>query len=398
MIRRLPALALLLTLLSPSLGIAEGAEPSSSQPRGGRFDKPVSQAELRQAIGRGVDYLVKHQNANGSWGSPAPNMFLDIYSPVPGSHQAYEVASSALALSGLIEVGGDRPGVAAAIRRGADWLLANHRVKRVHPRVLYNTWAHAYALEAFVRLLDREPDEARRARYRAGAVEAVALLDRFQYVDGGWGYYDFSHRTRKPGHGQANSFTTATALAALAMARDAGIEVPDRLVKPALRLIRMSRLPGGAYSYGFGFSFRMPWGVNKPEGSLARTPGCQAALLAWDDPVPIRRVVAALDRLEKLGHFLQIARKYPRPHESWFQNSGYFCFYGYYYATWLLQRVDPKVRAHHQARIAAHLVPLQEEDGSFWDYQLFGYHKAYGTGYVLVALGRCLSAAPTTGP
>ena len=374
------------------------AEPSSSQPRGGRFDEPVGEAAIREAITRGVDYLVKHQNGNGSWGSPAPNLFLDIYSPVPGSHQAYEVASSALALSGLLEAGGDRPGVAAAIRRGADWLLANHQVRRVHPRVLYNTWAHAYALEAFVRLLVREEDEERKARLRAGAREAIDLLDRFQYTDGGWGYYDFSQRTKRPGHGQANSFTTATVLVALGLAKDAGLEIPDRLVKPAARLIRMSRLPGGAYSYGFNFNFRRPSGVNKPEGSLARTPACQAALLAWDDPVPLRRVVAALDRLEEKGHFLHIARKYPRPHESWFQNSGYFVFYGYYYASSLLPLLDPAKRRHHAARMAAHLVPLQEEDGSFWDYQLFGYHKAYGTGYVLVTLGRCLRAAPSTDP
>ena len=398
MSRRVLSYALLLALLTPCGRAAGAAEPSSSQRRGGRFDKPVTEAQIRETIARGVDYLVKHQNANGSWGSPAPNMFLDIYSPVPGSHQAYEVASSALALSGLLEVGGDRPGVADAVRRGADWLLANHQVRRVHPRVLYNTWAHAYALEAFVRLLDRETDEGRKARYLAGAREAVDLLDRFQYVDGGWGYYDFSYRSKKPGHGQANSFTTATGLVALGMAQEAGIEVPDRIVKPAARLIRMSRLPGGAYSYGFGFSFRMPRGVNKPEGSLARTPACQAALLAWGDPVPKRRIQAALDRLETLGHFLLIARKYPRPHESWFQNSGYFCFYGYYYATSLFDHVDPDQRTRHAGAIASHLVPLQEEDGSFWDYQLFGYHKAYGTGYVLVALGRCLNEIPSTDP
>mgnify|MGYP002066759835 FL=1 len=48
----------------------------------------MGEAAIRETIARAVDYLVKHQNANGSWGSPAPNLFLDIYSPVPGSHQA----------------------------------------------------------------------------------------------------------------------------------------------------------------------------------------------------------------------------------------------------------------------------------------------------------------------
>jgi hypothetical protein len=351
----------------------------------------VSRDEVKKAIRTGVAYLVESQNENGSWGSPAPNLFLDILSPVPGSQQAYEVASSALALSALIEVGGDGEKVRKAVRRGADWLIENHGVRRVNASVLYNNWAHAYALEAFARLLAIETDEDRAAKIEAAGVEAVALLERFQYVDGGWGYYDFGWRLKRPGHGHANSFTTSTVLVALSMARDVGIEVPTRLVRPAKRLIRLSRLPGGAYSYSLNFDFRMPYGVNKTEGSLARTPACQSALLAWGDPVPKKRVVAALDRLEDMGHFLQIARKYPRPHESWFQNSGYFCFYGYYYATSLFDELPPDKRKHHKARIAAHLVPLQEEDGSWWDYQLFGYHKAYGTGYVLMCLGRCVS-------
>jgi len=39
------------------------------------------------------------------------------------------------------------------------------------------------------------------------------------------------------------------------------------------------------------------------------------------------------------------------------------------------------------------LVKLQEKDGSWWVYQLFNFHKAYGTGYILLALGRCRTLA-----
>ena len=84
-----------------------------------------------------------------------------------------------------------------------------------------------------------------------------------------------------------------------------------------------------------------------------------------------------------------IARKYPFPHETWYQNSGYFTFYGYDYATRLLPALEPAQRAEHAASIASYLAPLQEPDGSWWDYQLYGYHKPYGTAMVLAALGRC---------
>ena len=101
------------------------------------------------------------------------------------------------------------------------------------------------------------------------------------------------------------------------------------------------------------------------------------------------RYTQALDELEKYGHFLRIARKYPRPHETWYSNSGYFCFYGYYYAALLTDDVPAKKAALYRKQIAGHMMKLQERDGSWWDYQLYGYHKAYGTGYVLLTLAKC---------
>ena len=310
------------------------------------------------------------------------------------------MASSALALSGAAR-GRGRPA-----RRGRGRAPGRRLAPRAPPRA-----ARSAATCSTTRgrtptpsrrscgCCERETDEGRRERYRAAAREAIELLDRFQYVDGGWGYYDFSHHTKKPGHGQANSFTTATALVALGMARDAGIEVPDRLVRPAARLVRMSRLPGGAYAYGFDFSFRSPWGVNKPEGSLARTPACQAALLAWGDPVPDAsrprpRWIASRSWGTSCSSRASTRGRTSRGSRTAGTSAST--------ATTTRPRCSTasiRTRARDTAaRIAAHLVPLQEEDGSFWDYQLFGYHKAYGTGYVLVALGRCLNAAPTTGP
>ena len=108
--------------------------------------------------------------------------------------------------------------------------------------------------------------------------------------------------------------------------------------------------------------------------------------------MPPERVTQALDDLERYGRFLLIARKYPIPHETWYQNSGYFCFYGYYYASILLARAPAERRAAYARQLASHLVPIEEKDGSWWDYQLYSYHKAYGTAYVLMALSRCRAA------
>ena len=165
-------------------------------------------AELERAVSRGLGYLVKAQNPDGSWGSTASNLW-DIYAPVPGSFYAFQVGASALALSGLIDADDGSPEVSAAIRRATEFVLTRHKTaRRVSPDTLYNVWAQAYALEALARCLVRETDEARRQRIRRVCDEAVDLLVRFEFVDGGWGYYNFDLVSRRPEHG-ATSFTTA---------------------------------------------------------------------------------------------------------------------------------------------------------------------------------------------
>lgn len=359
--------------------------------------KPVqAKPDLDVVIQKAIQYLLTSQNRDGSWGSSASNLH-DIFAPPPGSQQAFQVASSALAISGLLEVGGADAKVKKAIERGAGWLVKNHGVRRVAPNTLYNTWAHAYSLEAFARLLQCEKDPARRKLLMKEAALDVKRLSTFEFVEGGWGYYNFGVKGKDPGPG-STAFTTATGLVALKMAAEQGVKVPKRLIQRGLQAIRLSRKPDNSYIYSLRFRFAPQVNVNQIQGSLARTPACLCATLDWSkDPAEIKRLqprftIKAFDDLEKYGHFLRIARKYPIPHETWYQNSGYFCFYGYYYAALLLDRVPAVKRPVYAAQIIGHMAPLQESDGSFWDYQLFKFHKTYGTGLMLLTLGRCRTA------
>ena len=62
----------------------------------------VTRTSLDTAIRRGVDFLVSHQNPNGSWGGPTGTKDLNIYAPLPGAHQAFRAGASGLALAGVI--------------------------------------------------------------------------------------------------------------------------------------------------------------------------------------------------------------------------------------------------------------------------------------------------------
>ena len=380
---------LLLALLATAI-VALGVPALRDAPRAHAAPEEKAVAtpppvDVEGAIRRGVAYLVSSQNKTGSWGSPASNLW-DIYAPVPGSFIAFEVAATSLAVSALLEAGGDAPEVKESLRKAVDWLLENHgKAKRITADTLYNVWSQAYALEAWGRLLDREKDPARIEAFKKAAAVDVDLLARFEFVDGGWGYYNFEIVAQRPEHG-ATSFTTATCLVGLARVAKHGVAVPKRLVERGLALMETTRKPDWAFEYSWDHRFYPQGRINKTKGSLARTPACMEAMAAWDAKVPADRIAQALDDLERYGHFLQIARKYPIPHEAWYQNSGYFCFYGYYYASQVLERAPADRRATWRAQIARRLVSIQEKDGSWWDYQLYSYHKAYGTSYVLMAL------------
>ena len=104
-----------------------------------------------------------------------------------------------------------------ALDRGEAWLFENlPKVRRATPDTFYNSWTHAYGIQALVRMLGRQPDDAeRRQRIRELIEQQIDMLDRYEVVDGGWAYYDFDAHTQKPS-GSTMSFVTAAVLVALA--------------------------------------------------------------------------------------------------------------------------------------------------------------------------------------
>lgn len=50
------------------------------------------------------------------------------------------------------------------------------------------------------------------------------------------------------------------------------------------------------------------------------------------------------------------------------------------------------MRAEYSDKLADLVVKGQYDDGSFWDYPLYAYAKAYGTGYGALILSNCRDA------
>ena len=401
---------------------ADSKSPAARTRVSGPKPKPVKPRvakDVERAIERGVAFLLKDQNEPGSWGSPHQTKGLNIYAPVPGAHHAFRTAVTAMCVMALIEVDSDRKDVLAAIERGEAWLLERlPRLRRATPDALYNVWGHAYAIQALVRMHDRVPagvgqafqpatanrqagkpaplhDKARREKIVQLIKDQIGFLDRYESVDGGWGYYDFRLGSQKPAS-SSMSFVNATVLVAFHEAESVGVRAPEKLVRRAIAATNRQRKPDFSYVYGEYLKMRPMMPINRPGGSLGRSQACNLALrLHGDERITDELLKVWLDRLFARNGWLDIGRKRPVPHESWFQVAGYFFYYGHYYAALCIEQLQPEERSRFQDHLAAILLRLQEKDGSWWDYPLYNYHQQYGTAFALMSLVRCRETRQT---
>ncbi len=350
--------------------------------------------EVDQAIRRGVDFLLKDQNDNGSWGSPRQTKGLNIYAPVPGAHHAFRSAITAMSVTALIESGlADKPGPEAdALAAGETYILEElPKVRRAAADAMYNVWTHAYGLQALVRMHKRSTkDPEHQALIREVMATQIDRLGRYESVDGGWGYYDFRVGTARPASSSI-SFVGATVLVAFHEVREIeGVEVPQELIDRAIAAVNRQRKSDNSYLYGEYMRTRPMYGINRAGGSLGRSQACNYALAIWGDETITTEVIDEwLDRLWKRNGWLDIGRKRPIPHEAWFSVAGYFYYYGHYYAGLCLERLPDDLREKHAESLAGVLMNLQEKDGSWWDFPFYSYHQAYGTAFAIQTLSRC---------
>lgn len=338
---------------------------------------------IEEGIRGGVEFLVKNQNKNGSFGKTSSKRPYQLWCEVPGGHQAFQSATTSLCWLGLDDVAYKTDASRKAQERCLKWLVEFARVKRAHGSQLYNTWAFAYGLHALSQAYRKNP----RDDVKAAAEELLRVLAKYQTPDGGWGYYDFNFKMARPTW--STSFSTATMVVALKEAERAGLSVSPKVVSKALKNIAMTRKPDGTYLYGLYLKYSPLHGVNRPQGASLRVQACNLALSQYGSTVQVDDVRAGLEMFHKHHRFAVAGVGRPIPHESHYAVSGYFYLYGQRYASSAMERLPVKERPRHAKLIAEYVLKTRRNDGSFWDYPVYGYHRYYGTGYALMSLARC---------
>ncbi|MFI5402035.1 MAG: hypothetical protein ACHQ1G_03790 [Planctomycetota bacterium] len=371
-----------------------GGAGAGDAPTLAKFVPPAGRVSADEAVRTGVDFLVKNQNKDGSFGRYTIGRDYELWCDVPGGHQAFKGGTTALCYLGLLDAPYQPEASKQAQARCLAWLVKNAAVKRAYGEQFYNIWPYAYGIRALSRALKENRPGADRDAIVATIGQILKGLDTLQTADGGWSYLDFDTPLRKPT--SSNSFTTATVLIGLKEAQAAGIEVPQKMLDKAVKYLWRNRTPQGNYWYSIDWQWSPNGQINREQGSSMRNQSCNLALHLFEpEKLGRKEMRVGLQQLRDNHRFAAAGLRRPQPHSSFYAVSGYFYLYGYQYAALVLDTLPEEDRKEFWPFVAESILKTRQPDGSFWDYPTYDYHKYYGTGYALIALSRCPPAPPS---
>ncbi len=407
--RWIPVAALLLLAACSRSGPNNTSEPPPPAPlannaSGGTTttstgpDTPTPNAsdwKYQSNLDRAIRHILDTQReGRGDWGDMRKRP-MDIYLGTWASMHVFGNASTALCCMALMRQPATEE-IDTALDRGLNYLIKAPDTPRVTMQVFYNTWAHSYMIQCFTRAASDKRFATIKGKLLERAKLELRRLLQLQGLDGGWGYYDFKYGTYRPSGDISTVFTGAAAMVALKEAREAGLDVPDRNIEAGLSYIESQRIPNGAYFYSSGHKYYPQSQANLIRGSIGRAQSGDNALHTWNRKINTKELQNALDRFFKEHIFIEIGRGRQFPHEAWYATAPYYYYFGHYYASRNVLALPDDVRGKYADRLAKFVVDGQYDDGSFWDYPLYGYSKAYGTGFGALILSNCRDAMRPT--
>ncbi len=190
---------------------------------------------VKKAISRGLDWLAKNQNRDGSW---------------VASNGQYPTAMTGMAGMALIAEGSTttQGKYSANIRRAVDFLVARSNPETGligdGPSDNRYTYGHGFAMLFLSQALGEEEDRDRRRTLVKVLTKAVEFTGNAQTSSGGWGYV-----SARDGNDFDEGSTTITQVQGLRACRNAGIPVPTQIIEKAIKYIRNCTNSDGGVQY-----------------------------------------------------------------------------------------------------------------------------------------------------
>ena len=221
-----PAVHLMFVLLCfCPLGLAAAAAAEDDDPE--RTAAELITPPTEEAIERGLAWLAKRQNPDGSFGSGD-----------------YLGNAAVTALCGLALMAGgstpDRGPYGAEISRTVDFLTANTQqggfittARPSHGPMYGHGFATLFLAQCY--------GESKRPELREKLISAVKLIINTQNKEGGWRY--------RPQRADADISVTICQVMALRAARDAGLFVPNETIARCVDYVKKSQNEDGGFSY-----------------------------------------------------------------------------------------------------------------------------------------------------
>lgn len=321
-----------------ALVVALGAAPVRGQADGGGtplLPDPQQMARVEAAVDRALEYLLKHQHADGSWPSGK------------GINNGIN-AICLLAFLGRGHVPGRGP-YHLVVDRAVTFIRATQRADG-----LFQTpsgWNGTMYEHGLCTLAMIESYGFLASADMRGAVQrAVDLIVKVQAPVGGWRYH--------PQPNDADLSVTVMQVVALRAAQNARLEVPQKTIDAARKYVDSCATPNGGFSYQPG---RGPSPAQSAAGALS-----MLLLGAYDEPELMAKTKAGLEYLHKVGYS---------------EGMGYFWYTNYYAMQATFQAGgDHWQRWHTKARDL--LLRHQRENGSWpgWsEAQYAGPTECYST-------------------
>jgi hypothetical protein len=210
-------------------------------------------AATARAIQRGLAFLARRQNPDGSWTDRVGRKVHMEYRGTVAPHVGVTALAGLAFLSGgtLPDQGPTGLGRSLAenycevVRKALDYVMnqtqANGFISANTSRMYSHAFATLFLAEAYGTGLSRDDERLKECLQRA-----VRLIVKAQNKEGGWRYH--------PGAEDSDMSITVCQVMALRAARNAGIEVPRETIQNAIRYVKESFQPNqGAFAYQLSY-------------------------------------------------------------------------------------------------------------------------------------------------